>query len=259
MILGEWKNVTEDLEKLLRLRTYPLALKFLEKAEDMDKIKKVRRPREKRQFCQILNMSRTLGWTIGVTADDFMPGASCAALLGLDERSEFIRSGSFRSILWLKGIENAKKFEDEWEHIPTGKYEAVVISPLSAEKFDPDMILVHGKPTQMALLMNGIQYENYEKLTFHFSGESSCLDSISQCYLTKKPSLTVPCWGHIRFGHYQEDELEMALPGDLELFKGYIRGLEALSNVGRINYPITPGGSDANLMYIFEQAYGEKI
>lgn len=68
------------------------------------------------------------------------------------------------------------------------KYEAVAMAPLVYNPFDPDIILIYANPAQMMLLINALQFEDYEVMNFYCVGESSCSDAIARCYLTGKPS-----------------------------------------------------------------------
>ena len=105
----------------------------------------------------------------------------------------------------------------------------------------------------MMLLINALQFEDYEVMQFHCVGESSCSDAISRCYLDRKPSLTIPCYGERRYGHAQDDELVMAIPA--ELLDKAVRGLEALYRRG-IRYPICYAGADADITGVFPGSYG---
>jgi len=82
--------------------------------------------------------------------------------------------------------------------------------------------------------------------------ESSCSDAISRCYLTGKPSLTIPCYGERRYGHAQDEDLVMALPPD-EMEKA-LRGLETLYRRG-IRYPISYAGAEQDLTRAFPGSY----
>jgi uncharacterized protein (DUF169 family) len=100
---------------------------------------------------------------------------------------------------------------------------------------NPDLVLVYGNPAQMILLINGLQWKNYERLKFYCVGESSCADAIAESYLSKKSCVAIPCFGERRFGHVQDDELVIAIP-PASLIKG-AEGLEKLVEKG-IRYPI---------------------
>lgn len=229
------KDEAEAIEKILRLRTFIVGLQFFEKAEDMERIKKLKRPGGRRVFCQIITTARTYGWTIGVTQEDLIKNSFCPAMLGLYERPEFMRDGTYKGAIWFENKEDGKKYEDSIPVIPLGKFHAVAIGPIFSERINPDIILIYGNPAQMILMVNGLQWKDYERLTFYCAGESSCADAIAQCYLSRKPSLTIPCYGERRFGHVQDDELVIALPPDS--LRKAAEGLKKLAEKG-IRYPV---------------------
>ena len=68
--MADWTELTREMERLLHLRTYPVAYKRLEKVEELEKIPKVRRFDRHFTFCQIPTLVRTGGWTIAVTRDN---------------------------------------------------------------------------------------------------------------------------------------------------------------------------------------------
>ena len=104
----------------------------------------------------------------------------------------------------------------------------------------------------MMLLINSLQFEDYEVMQFFCVGESSCSDAIARCYLTGKPSLTIPCYGERRYGHAQDDELVMALPTGM--IDKALKGMEALYRRG-IRYPISYAGAEADIAGQFPAAY----
>ena len=239
---NKWEELTRHLEALLRLRTFPVAIKLLEDKEELAKNKWVRRPPKKSTLCQLITIVRTYDWTVGATADDFdLP--MCASIIGLAECPEKVKDGTFRSLVWCKTKEDGKKFEDSIPKIPTGKYQAVILAPLVYGPFEPDIILIYGNPAQMILIINAIQFEDYERLQFFCVGESSCSDAIAQCYLTGKPSLTIPCYGERRYGHAQDDEMVIALPPNV--LEKVDRNLQELYKRG-VCYPISYYGAEAD-------------
>jgi len=61
---------SREFEQLLRLRTSPLAFKRCQSVKELESIPKIRRPKHQPTFCQILTLSRTLSWNIGVTENE---------------------------------------------------------------------------------------------------------------------------------------------------------------------------------------------
>jgi len=134
-----------------------------------------------------------------------------------------------------------------------GQYEAVALAPLVYKPFEPDMVLIYANPAQMMLLINSLQFEDYEVMQFFCVGESSCSDAIARCYLTGKPALTIPCYGERRYGHAQDEDLVMALPP--AMVEKALRGMETLYRRG-IRYPISFAGAERDLTTSFPMAYG---
>lgn len=254
----KWQNITRKLEALLRLRSFPVAIKLLENAGDLAHYKWARRPPEKLTLCQILSIVRTADWTVGATADDLLPG--CASIVGMAGVPDQVKDGTFRSQVWCKTKEDAAKCENEIPRIPP-KYQAIVLAPLVYDPFEPDIVLIYGNPAQMILLINAIQFEDYERLQFHCVGESSCSDAIAQCYLTSKPSLTIPCYGERRYAGTQDDEMVIAIPPNT--LDKVERNLESLYERG-ISYPIPSLAAQTNPIAAMPPGYqqlmrGEKI
>lgn len=247
----DWEKPIRRLELLMRLKSFPVAFKLLEHKQDIDKIPFIRRMKHKSTLCQLINLVRNFDWTVGAGLDDFM-SLMCPSIIGLTEITDYMKDGTFRSIVWTKNRADGRKYETGVPRIPTGKFEAVVMAPLVYNPFDPDLVLIYANPAQMMLLINSLQFEDYEVMEFFCVGESSCSDAIARCYLTGKPSLTIPCYGERRYGHAQDDELVMALTP--QLVDKALRGMEALYRRG-IRYPISYSGAESDIAGQFPAAY----
>ncbi|MGD9138466.1 MAG: dephospho-CoA kinase, partial [Desulfobacterales bacterium] len=119
--------------------------------------------------------------------------------------------------------------------------------------FDPDIVMIYANPAQMMLLINSLQFEDYEVMQFYCVGETSCSDAIARCYLNRKPALSIPCYGERRYGHAQDDELVMAIP--VEMMDKALNGMEALYRRG-IRYPISYAGAETDVNHAFPAVYG---
>jgi dephospho-CoA kinase len=248
----DWEKPVRRMELLMRLKSFPVAFKLLESKEALSEIPFVRRLGHKSTLCQLINLVRNFDWTVGADLDDFM-SAMCPSIIGLTDIPDYMKDGTFRSIVWTKSRADGKKYENSIPRLPVGKYEAVAMAPLVYNPFDPDIVLIYANPAQMMLLINSLQFEEYEVMQFHCVGESSCSDAIARCYLTGKPSMTIPCYGERRYGHAQDDELVIALPADV--MDKLLRGIEALYQRG-IRYPISYAGAETDVTRAFPAAYG---
>ena len=248
----DWEKPIRRLERLMRLKSFPVAFKLFEDRQDLSKIPFIRRMNHQSTLCQLINLVRNFDWTVAAEFDDFM-SVVCPSIIGLAEIPDYMKDGTFRSIVWTKSRADAKKYESEIPRLPTGKYEAVAMAPLVYNPFDPDIVLIYANPAQMMLLINSLQFENYEVMQFYCVGESSCSDAIARCYLQRKPALSIPCYGERRYGHAQDDELVMAIPG--EMMDKALNGMEALYRRG-VRYPISYAGAETDVTHAFPAAYG---
>lgn len=229
----DWAGLSDKIDRLLRLKTSPIAYKRLEKLAELEKIPDVMPLNRHASFCQVPAMVRTMGMTISATRENF--GDRCARINGLAPSTEKQVAWEAEQFAhsWFANLEEAKKQMAAYPTVPPG--EAVVLAPLAAEKFEPDVILIYGNPAQMMLLMNGLQFKDYERFQFFFIGEGSCADGLAQCYTTGKPALAIPCLGERAFGTVTDDEMVMALPP--KMLAKAVEGLHELKARGA-SYPI---------------------
>jgi len=249
--MTDWEKPTRMMERYLRLKTFPVGFKLLERKAELDENKWVRRLPHKATLCQLVTIARTFDWTVGATAEELAP-PQCPSVIGLSEQPEWVKDGTMRSVIWVADKEEGRKCEAAIPRIDPGRYEAVLLAPIVYNPFDPDIILLYANPAQMCILINAIQFDRYERLEFFSSGETSCSDVIAQCYLSGKPSLSIPCYGERRFGHAQDDELAIGLPADD--YERIAQNLEILYKRG-IRYPISQFGATANVEPALRMAY----
>ncbi len=247
----DWEKLIRRMELLLRLKSFPVAFKLLENKESLNQIPFLRRLSHKSTLCQMINLVRNFDWTVGAEAQDFVSPV-CASIIGLQDTPSIYKDGTFRSIVWVKTKEDARRYEASIPRVPLGKYQAVAMAPLVYNPFEPDIVLIYANPAQMILLINALQFEDYEVMQFFCVGESSCSDAISRCYLTGKPSLSIPCYGERRYGHAQDDELVMGMPSSF--MEKALRGLETLYRRG-VRYPISYAGAEQDISRAFPAAY----
>lgn len=229
-----------DLERLLKLRTPPFGMKLFEKAADMEAIPRIRRPKAVHAFDQIVGQASRLGWTLGVTADDLV-GAQCRAVIGLGNAKDAEwRSGQRMVGVWYSTPEDAGAHQAAMTCVEDGRYEAIVVSPISSGRINPpDIVLFYATPGAMMYFINGLQWSGYKKFDWGIVGESACADSWGRALKTREPSLSIPCFAERRYGGVLDDEMLMALPP--EYIAKANAGMEALSKNG-LRYPFPQYG-----------------
>lgn len=237
--MTNWTEKALALERLLRLKHYPITYTRLEDAEELKKIPDLKRPGEGiHSFCQLEFLPRVFGWTVGITKDDARKGRlfdRCSRIFGLRTASEKSKLSEATDLAttWMPSVQAGLDQQEDYYRIPAG--EAVVLAPLSKIVFEPDVIAVHGNTAQIMLMMCGLQKERYEPFHFSFISEGSCSNSIAQCYVTEKPALAVPCYGERSMGLTADDEIVLALP-PREIDR-LLSGLRKLADL-ELTYPI---------------------
>lgn len=235
----DWPELINSLNRLLRLRTTPIGMKLFVTREEMEAVPRVRRPADIHTTDQIVGMASRNGWTVGITVEDLV-GAQCSTVIGLSPRSEEWLTGDRMQGVWYENSTDAADHQAAMDVVPYGKYEAMVVSPLTSGRLNPpDICLIYATPAQMILFINGLQWTGYKKLEWGCVGESACADSWGRALTTGEPSLSIPCFAERRYGGVMEDELLIALPP--HFLPKIIAGLEHLSRNG-LRYPIAPYG-----------------
>ncbi|WP_179401466.1 DUF169 domain-containing protein [Burkholderia guangdongensis] len=248
-------KLASDLERLLKLRSFPFGMMLCERREQMDGIARIRRPKAIHTLDQIVGQTARLGFTIGVTADDLV-GPQCRAVVGLGHAKDAEwKSGRQMAGVWYATLEDSQAHQAAMDCVPDGQYEALVVSPLAAGRIEPAIALFYATPGAMMYFINGLQWSGYKRFDWSVVGESSCADSWGRALKTGQPSLSIPCYAERRYGGVLDDEMLMALPP--ATLAQAIAGMEALAKNG-LRYPFAQYGIQQDARAGLEVSYPKK-
>ena len=235
-----WKQITSDLERLLRLRAIPFGMKLFESVAEMEAVPKIRRPKGSvHTLDQIVAQAARLGWTVGITTEDLV-GDQCRSVVGLGGQDEKWYSGQHMTGVWFATVADASAHQKAMDVVPAGKYKALAVAPLASGRLDPpDIALFYATPGAMMYFINGLQWSGYKRFDWSVVGESACADSWGRALRTREPSISIPCFAERRYGGVLDDEMLMALPP--EQLEKAIAGMEALAKNG-FRYPFAQYG-----------------
>ena len=75
-------ELSEQLNQLLRLRTFPIGMKLFADVAEMEAVPGLRRPTKGKTFstCQLVTQSRMAGFTLGITTENIPPFSSCSRI-----------------------------------------------------------------------------------------------------------------------------------------------------------------------------------
>jgi uncharacterized protein (DUF169 family) len=234
----DWASTAEQLDRALRLRSHPVALKLFDTAEDMESILRLRRPEATHTMGQIVAQAARLGWTVGATARDIV-AEQCRAVVGL-AADEAWRASDHMAGVWFASSEDARRHQAAMHAAPAGRHEAVVVAPLGSGRLDPpDIVLFYASPGAMIYFINGLQWSGYRPFSWSVVGESACADSWGRALSTGEPSLAIPCFAERYFGGVGDEEMLMATPPSCLL--DALDGMRHLASHG-FRYPFSSYG-----------------
>jgi uncharacterized protein (DUF169 family) len=235
----DWAALAGELERLLKLRSFPFGMKLFETVEAMEAVPRLRRPGKIHTVDQVVAQAARLGRTVGITGDDLV-GDQCRAVVGLGDQGPKWQSGQHMVGVWYATLEDAGAHQQAMHIVPSGRYAGLAVSPIAQGRLDPpDILLFYATPGAMMYFINGLQWAGYKRFDWSVVGESSCADSWGRALSTRSPSLSIPCFAERRYGGVLDDEMLMALP-PADVPKA-IEGMKALAKNG-FRYPFAQYG-----------------
>ena len=238
----------EALEQLLLLRTSPLAIKLLEKEEDIPA--DAFRPQRDRGIhlaqCQAFAMSRRQKLTIAMLKEDQWCWAPLIGY-GLVQCNE--GDAGFQEIcerLFVKDVEVAKEhLAQRFPRLEYNKYVGVVCGPLKSASFEPDLVLVYSNTAQLRHMLLAVKYSTGSLLDSQFDPIHSCVFSVVPAITRGEYRITLPDPGEYERAAAGEDEIIFSVPqakleelmAGLRHFEDSKRGYAAFAPEVRPDFP----------------------
>jgi uncharacterized protein (DUF169 family) len=211
--LFELNHYGEDLERLLLLRTSPIAIKMLEKEEDIPE--GAIRPKRDRGVhfaqCQAFTMSRRQRATVAMLKEDHWCWGPLVGF-GLVELPEFFVEGQIFFPHMVASQEAAKNLAKKFPRFEYGKYIGIVSSPLKAARFEPDLVMIYSNTSQLRSLLLAVKYKEGYQVTSTFDPIDSCVFSVVPPILTGHCQITLPDPGEYERALAGEDEIIFSVP-----------------------------------------------
>lgn len=230
----------EFIRNDLRLRTLPVAAKFLKTEDDFPE--KTRRPSaalgKRITVCQAVTMARVYGWTVGLTKTDLICVPAMIAF-GLTESSDQKKALGkiFCAASWSKGEDSAQLELSTMSCLDKGEYKALVLSPLTQGLYTPDTVAIYGNPAQVMRAIQALTHMRGHRVQGNLGGKVECTEYLISPFKNQAPRVAIPGMGDRIFSMTQDDEMVIALPAGL--LDDLVQGLrEAGKKVGA-RYPIT--------------------
>jgi len=236
----DYASMANFISDNLRLKTFPLSVKFLKTPEEFpDKTRQPSITLKKRiTICQGVTLARVYGWTVGLTKEDLICVPAMIAF-GFSDTSEPAEPlcNLFDEIELASDKESARKEVSSMCLATTGAFEAVLLAPLAKGLVEPDTVAIFGNPAQVMRMIQALVYADGARITGNFGGKVECTEYLMAPFINDAPRAAIPGNGDRIFSMTQDDEMVLSIPGR------YLPSLcEGLKNAGRAigaKYPVT--------------------
>jgi uncharacterized protein (DUF169 family) len=226
--IKEYNSYGEELERKLKLRTSPLAVKMLKNEGDIPE--GAVRPKRDRGYhlaqCQAFAMSRREKDTIAMLKEDnWCPGPIMAyGLVELQQERDSQRGHGATA--------------DRFEY---GEYIGIVTAPLITTSFEPDLVIIYSNTAQLRSMLLTIKEEERPNINSFFY-PWSCSYAVVNPILTGQYWIVLPDPGEYERALGGEDEMMFSVPKvKLEEFMSdFNKAQEGSWGYSRFNYIMQP-------------------
>ena len=215
MGLDYFREYGDELERRLRLKTFPIALKLL--ASEADIPEKAMRPLrdtgKHMSLCQAFQLSRREGQTVAMLIEDnwcFEPVVG----YGLADPPKQFTEGHSRYPRDVASLEAGSNYAKDFPRLEIGRYVGVMSAPLRDTDFKPDLVMVYGDLAQLNLLLLAREYRDGHNLKCALSGHAACVYAVVPAALSGQCQVAVPCRGDRYSAMAGDDEIIFTVPTD---------------------------------------------
>ncbi len=219
-----YKELCEELVRILRLDSPPVGVKFL-KEEEVGAFQSFKSD-VKYTFCQFL-MRAQEGEKLLANADN-IACANGASALGFIPVPDKLKTGDFLDKLGSFEKEAGRKIMEDLPRFELNRYAAIAVAKVAIADFEPDVISVQSKPEHLMWLALSVLHHKGRRLNFSTSiSNGSCVDITVIPQLTQDINVTLSCYGCRNATNILDEHLMAGFPGhQLEAIVRSLRMLE---------------------------------
>lgn len=213
MNLVELREAAEELETVLRLQTYPLAVRMLNDEREIPE--RAKRPVRDLGYhlstCQLFAMARRQGLTLAQLMED-MWCVQPVVGYGMAEPPDYFMDGKGRFTDSARTHEAGRAWARAFPRLQAGGYVGVVAAPAKATNFEPDLIIIYCDPSQLTQLLSVKNWLDGLDVESKLSGHAACVYAVVPAVKTGQWQVTAPCPGDRAMGLARHDEMIVSFP-----------------------------------------------
>ena len=215
MEIAKYNEYGKWLEDSMKLRSYPIAIKWFEHASDVpdDVVFPKKAFGKHMAVCQAFSYARMKGMAIGLTTEDhwcwnpLIGFGNVECVPGQPQFDEVIKYIS------IPDLDKAAEFFKNFPRLPLGKYEAFVVAPLKKAKFVPDVVCIYAEVAKVNHLVRCVKSATGNYITSVFDGIDSCIYCTVPSFLKNEYRITLPDPGDRERALARDDEIILTVPG----------------------------------------------
>jgi len=235
-----YQALSENIRNDLRLKTFPVAVKFLKNKTDFPE--KTRQPSvvlgKRVTICQGVTMARNYGWTVGLAREDLICVPAMIAFGFSGAADPAVTLGKlFCEVDFAQNEQKGLAETEAMVRLENNECEAIVLAPLQKSLFNPDTIAFYGNPAQVMRLVQALVYQIGRRIKGNFGGKVECSEYLIAPHKTQAPRIAMPGMGDRIFSMTQDDEMVFSIPG--KLLEELAQGLKAAGKKIGARYPVT--------------------
>lgn len=226
--VSQYRAYGEELERELRLKTFPLAVKVLERESDIPEgaTRPLRDLGHHLSLCQAFQLSRRDGLCVAMCLEDMWCFEPVVGYGLAEPPAEFIE-GHNRYPRDVATLEAGSNYAREFPRLPGGRYVGVLSAPLRRTAFAPDVVVTYCDTSQLNLLLLGREHKDGLHLTCQLSSHAACVYAVIPALRGARCQVAVPCRGDHYHAMAGDDEMIFTVPGveleDLIVGLRYVR------------------------------------
>ncbi|MPW24293.1 hypothetical protein GC105_00595 [Alkalibaculum sp. M08DMB] len=212
----DYSNYGKELERILMLRTSPIAIKLL-KSEDEIPDGAIQPKKDLGvhiALCQAFAMSRRQKKTIFMQKEDHWCWAPLISFGAVEFHEGHESYNEISKYIGIEDPKKAKEFVKNFPRLEYGKYAGIVSAPLITANFEPDVVLIYSNNAQLRSILWAVKYKTGAVVNSQFDPIDSCVYSILPVIENGDYRITVPDPGEYERALTSEDEIIFSVPKD---------------------------------------------
>lgn len=197
-----------ELQKRIRLQTFPLAVRLLRSEQEIppEAFRPLLSSGRHLATCQSLALSRREGLHVAQTMQDMWCPEGVLGL-GLADPPPFYLEGRHRFPQSVESLEAGSVWAQEFPRLERGECIGLLSAPLTEARFSPDVIVAYCDAHQLGTLLLAASSKTGHELSCTVSSKGACTYTIVPPYRNRGYQVTVPCPGDRRYAMAARDEM----------------------------------------------------